>query len=194
MIWRLQTFKKLIKEAYNGVGLTIAKKGTEYIISKDWHWKMSFDETAFQKEYKAAVIECVGELPEAGEIIRAYKGEPNQYELDGVCEWITDEIPAHMSDGEMTMVDVRGYRVVRGSKRLYMVNQMYLSMDREGYVEQVGEIQLSALQLDEGEKNGCFTTNLSTFKFKLRTNMSALDEDILETLMAVDWEREDDEV
>lgn len=72
MLLNLRIFKKLVKEAYNGGGLIVGREGEEYILC-DGSWIIRIKEEAFEKEYKAAVIEHVGDLPRDGELVRKSK-------------------------------------------------------------------------------------------------------------------------
>lgn len=72
MLFNLRIFKKLVKEAYNGGGLIVGKKEEEYILCGGI-WMVRIKEEAFDKEYKAAVIEHIGDLPQDGELIRKSK-------------------------------------------------------------------------------------------------------------------------
>ncbi len=190
MIWRLQNFKKMLKEAYKGAGLIVAKRGTEYVLAKEWSWAMTFNEFIFEKEYKAAVIELAGDLPEAGEILKAMKDEPVQHELP-VSKWIMDGLPEKTCESDITQVAIRGYRVVRGGQHLHMVNESHISaIDKEGEENEKGEIGASGLMLDEARHIGCFYTNLSTFKFRIDADVRDLDQELLINLENADWEIE----
>lgn len=73
MLFNLRIFKKLVKEAYKGGGLIVGREGEEYIFCGG-NWAMRIKEEAFEKEYKAAVIEHIGDLPKDGELVRKSKG------------------------------------------------------------------------------------------------------------------------
>lgn len=73
-------FKKLIKEAYNSVGLTVGKEDKEYII-EGGYWVIRTDETVIPNKEKAAIMELAGELPEDGQIYKTLKDAPLQYEF-----------------------------------------------------------------------------------------------------------------
>lgn len=72
MIFNLRIFKKLIKEAYKGTGLIVRREGEEYLLCGG-HWAIRIEQGAFAKEYKAAVIEYIGDLPKTGKTIKASK-------------------------------------------------------------------------------------------------------------------------
>lgn len=192
MIWELKTFKKMVKEAYKGSGLVVAKRGEEYIMARKRVWRMVFHESIFQKEYKAAVIEVLGDLPEAGEILLAVKGEPVQHELEVEC-WLTDERPAKTFKGIIVPIAVHGYQIVEGPQHMYTVDPMLLSAGGNE-VKEAGEIPVSDFNIDEETRTGYFWTNLSEYSFKLHRGQKAVDKEIIRNLEAIDWEVEDDEV
>lgn len=77
MLFNLRIFKKLVKEAYNRGGLIVGREGEEYILCGGI-WAMRIKEEAFEKEYKAAVIEHIGDLPRDGELIRKSKAQDDR--------------------------------------------------------------------------------------------------------------------
>ncbi len=90
MFFKLSVFKKLLKEAYKGIGLTVNRTAEpdidggirEGIYLQGGYWAMWIDLKAMPKEAKAAVIELCGELPELGEPFTAQKKKENQYEIE----------------------------------------------------------------------------------------------------------------
>lgn len=123
MIFNLKVFRKLIKEAYNGIGLAVGKDGTEYFL-EGGTWVMRIKEKAFAKEYKGAVIELVGDLPEAGEVLRATKDNV-QYELPFNSVWRMEsidqaKIPVYQTN---TYLEHKGTmcRVMQGQNNRCMV-------------------------------------------------------------------------
>lgn len=87
MFLKQQVFKRLLKEAYKGPGLTVGRQQDEdtkrpgYYLSGDY-WIIWLDAEEIPKEAKAAIIELAGDLPAPGEVFRAYKGGGNQYEIE----------------------------------------------------------------------------------------------------------------
>ena len=86
MFLKKTEFKKLIKDTYKTVGLTVGailapedKKMYEFMGS---YWKLFVLDEYFPKEAKAAVMELCGELPEIGECFTARNKVPLQYEMD----------------------------------------------------------------------------------------------------------------
>lgn len=74
-----QGFKKLINEAYKGIGLSIGNDGEGYYISGGY-WVIWIMHGWIPKKELASIIELTGEMPEPGEGFKATK-EGNQYEL-----------------------------------------------------------------------------------------------------------------
>ena len=90
MFFKKAVFKRLLKSAYKGVGLTVGreKKANEdgeivrdgYYIAGGY-WVIWVDIQYITKEAKAAIIELCGELPEPGEAFTAHKEGGNQYKM-----------------------------------------------------------------------------------------------------------------
>lgn len=80
MFLKPSIFKRMIKEAYNAAGLTVANDG-DGIILADNCWIIWMKSVNIPKKLKAAVIELTGDLPEAGEVFKAQKGIGNQSEI-----------------------------------------------------------------------------------------------------------------
>lgn len=74
-----QGFKKLINEAYKGVGLRIGNDREGYYISGGY-WIIWVMHGWIPKKELASIIELTGEMPELGQGFKATK-EGNQYEL-----------------------------------------------------------------------------------------------------------------
>lgn len=87
MFLKQSIFKRLLKEAYKGPGLTVGRQRDEdaarpgYYLSGGY-WVIWLDVEAITKEAKAAIIELAGDLPEPGEVFRALKDAGNQYEIE----------------------------------------------------------------------------------------------------------------
>lgn len=74
-----QGFKKLINEAYKGIGLRVGNNGEGYFIAGGY-WVIWIKNGCIPKKGLASIIELTGELPEPGEAFKATK-EGNQYEV-----------------------------------------------------------------------------------------------------------------
>lgn len=74
-----QGFKKLINEAYKGVGLNVGNDGEGYYISGGY-WVIWIMHGWIPKKELASIIELTGEMPEPEEGFKATKAG-NQYEI-----------------------------------------------------------------------------------------------------------------
>ena len=88
MFVRLRDFKKLIKEAYTGAGLHVARKGDKLIFGGSY-WAIATTKESLDKKALAAVIELTGEIPEEGGAFKATK-DGNQYEIGEVHQGLID--------------------------------------------------------------------------------------------------------
>lgn len=73
-------FKKMIKSAFNGGGLTVGLVYDGLVLSNGY-WVAYTEIGSVPNWVKAAVMEYTGEIPKAGTIFRAAKNEPIQYEI-----------------------------------------------------------------------------------------------------------------
>lgn len=65
MFVRLRDFKRLIKEAYTGAGLYVARRGNQLLFGGSY-WAIATIKESLDKKALAAVIELTGEMPEDG--------------------------------------------------------------------------------------------------------------------------------
>lgn len=79
MFIHLRDFKRLLKQACTGVGLCVARRGDDVLLSGS-DWVIATEKGSMDKKQLAAVIELTGELPGNGEAFKATK-EGNQYEI-----------------------------------------------------------------------------------------------------------------
>lgn len=82
MFIHLRDFKRLLKQACTGVGLRVARRGDDVLLSGS-DWVIATEKGSMDKKQLAAVIELTGELPGKGEAFEATK-EGNQYEISEV--------------------------------------------------------------------------------------------------------------
>lgn len=82
MFIHLRDFKRLLKQACTGVGLRVARRGDDVLLSGS-DWVIATEKGSMDKKQLAAVIELTGELPGKGEAFKATK-EGNQYEISEV--------------------------------------------------------------------------------------------------------------
>lgn len=81
MFLRMSSFKTLIKNAWQGAGLTVGNDG-EGIYLMGSYWTIWLERSGMTKKAKAAIVELAGELPGAGEVFKCWKDRDNQYELE----------------------------------------------------------------------------------------------------------------
>ena len=81
MIFNNTVLKKMMKSAYKGAGLLVASDGANIIIGGTY-WRVSIQEDYFPKKAKAALVELIGQLPQAGESYRC-TSSGNQMEMPG---------------------------------------------------------------------------------------------------------------
>lgn len=82
MFIHLRDLKRLLKQACTGVGLCVARRGDDVLLSGS-DWVIATEKGSMDKKQLAAVIELTGELPGKGEAFKATK-EGNQYEISEV--------------------------------------------------------------------------------------------------------------
>lgn len=82
MFIHLRDFKRLLKQACTGVGLRVARRGDDVLLSGS-DWVIATEKGSMDKKQLVAVIELTGELPGKGEAFKATK-EGNQYEISEV--------------------------------------------------------------------------------------------------------------
>lgn len=100
MFYKLNVAKRLMKRAYKGAGLIVGvtEQGWFYVAGT-W-WCICQDINLTPKEFKAAVIELVGDLPEPGSNFRAYKDGGNQYMIDQSHQFLLPRVFAEIDDGD----------------------------------------------------------------------------------------------
>ena len=72
MFIHLKDFKRLLKEAYTGVGLCVARRWDDVLFGGSG-WVIATEKESMDKKQLAAVIELTGELPGNGEAFKATK-------------------------------------------------------------------------------------------------------------------------
>lgn len=79
-------FKRMIKKAWSGAGLTVGRDGEELFLEGGF-WIIRMKAKEIPNKEKAAIIELTGELPGEGEAFKAMKGVGNQYEMKFSDAW-----------------------------------------------------------------------------------------------------------
>lgn len=112
MFIKTSIFKRILKDAWKGAGLTVGKKEEMYFI-QGAYWILFVYEKDFTSKNKAAVIELVGDLPEEGEVYRAYEKGEKQYELKVRDEWEYKKWLSARDRYEDTEIKYRGMAVLQ---------------------------------------------------------------------------------
>lgn len=82
MFYKLPAIKGLMKKAYNGGGLVVGLTETGWLYTAGGYWCICQDIENTPKEFKAAVVELAGDIPEPGSCFRAFKDGGNQFMFD----------------------------------------------------------------------------------------------------------------
>lgn len=104
MFIHLKDFKRLLKGAYTGVGLCVARRGDDVLFGGSG-WVIATEKESMDKKELAAVIELTGELPGNGEAFKATK-EENQYEIGGVHWDMIDRTEDREEEEKLTVTEV----------------------------------------------------------------------------------------
>lgn len=104
MFIHLKDFKRMLKQAYTGVGLCVARRGDDLLFSGS-NWAIATEKESMDKKQLAAVIELTGELPGDGEAFKATK-EENQYEIGEVHWDMIDRTEDREKEEKLTVTQV----------------------------------------------------------------------------------------
>lgn len=104
MFIHLKDFKRLLKGAYTGVGLCVARRGDDVLFGGSG-WVIATEKESMDKKQLATVIELTGELPGNGEAFKATK-EENQYEIGGVHWDMIDRTEDREEEEKLTVTEV----------------------------------------------------------------------------------------
>jgi len=85
MFIKQSNFKKLLKSAYDGAGLTVGRDEDGILLSGGY-WIIWLDESAMSKKAIASIIELTRDLPAKGEVFISTDGG-NQYEIPEIDRW-----------------------------------------------------------------------------------------------------------
>lgn len=126
MILDITTFKKMVKAAADGHGLTIVNTGRE-IHFLGGYWIINIDRDRLHNKALAAVIELCGELPKEGEAFTVNKFGDKQMEMDlghtGVGK-IVNGRPM-----KMTRVIVDGYRAFQDDEgTITLIREIFVNL------------------------------------------------------------------
>ena len=104
MFIHLKDFKRMLKQAYTGVGLCVARRGDDLLFSGSG-WAIATEKGSMDKKQLAAVIELTGELPGDGEALKTTK-EENQYEIGEVHWDMIDRTENREEEEKLTVTQV----------------------------------------------------------------------------------------
>lgn len=160
-----QGFKKLINEAYKGVGLNVGNDGEGYYISGGY-WVISIMHGWIPKKELASIIELTGEMPEPGEGFKATKAG-NQYELPWHEAYAAMthamECEEHMEVTPMTLKYKNGQqaRILQNpvNKTIVLIDERFIDIIDNTVVEyDKGEFQTEGPMIS-GKMQGVFWRN-----------------------------------
>lgn len=160
-----QGFKRLINEAYKGIGLRIGNDGAGYCITGGY-WAIWIRHGEIPKKELAAIIELTGELPEKGEGFKATK-DGNQYEFQwsDICDTMknAEECDDKMEITPLTLKYITGEqaRILQHKVNgiIVLINEKFLDMiDNTAVKYQEGETQSEGPYI-HGKYPGVFWKN-----------------------------------
>ncbi len=148
-------FKRMVKNAFNTCGLAIGKEESG-IFLEGGHWVIWIQDGCIPNKEKAALIELVGELPEQGEVFRAYKGSGNQYEINWNDAWkINENMELANQEFEVTdiTIDTSKFRnrilQNKETNKIVTINEMYSdlidyeAMDQDKETKPIGPVTVN---------------------------------------------------
>ena len=147
MFFKLSVFKKLLKDAYKGSGLTVNRTAVpdeyggvrEGIYLQGRHWAMWIDLEAMPKEAKAAVVELCGELPELEKPFTAQENEINQYEIERM-EYMN---LLERARSAKTKFKVSGMMIKKGASAVRL-----MQLPETGRIAMIAEIFMDLIDID----------------------------------------------
>lgn len=134
MIFNKSVFKKMLKTAYKGRGLLVAKQEERFILAGGY-WVITIDEDYFPNSAKAALVELTGRLPEHGDCFRSTSGG-NQIEMMpqyALIDELREDLVKKTKPFEITKVLAEGImsglvRYVKRGNVVVPINEMALSL------------------------------------------------------------------
>lgn len=114
------------------------------------YWVLQMQEKHIPNKLKAAIIELTGDLPGGGEIFRAKKGEPNQYELQYYEDYNVSSM-AEAASMELTVTRSGYYDAARSLRLLQNRTNGHLFLIGE---ELIQLISVEGLEETEGKPVG----------------------------------------
>lgn len=164
MFYRIPTIKKRIKEAYKAASLLVGLTQEGWLYVGGTAWLIVQDIKNTPKEFKAAIIELAGELPEPGEVYRAGK-DGNQMEMEHLDLYLLPRkhqaINETGEDYDMTNVifrwgdkDIRFLKSISGKNAAIVSDALAGVPDPEAIDQGKGETEITGPTRPMGES--CF--------------------------------------
>lgn len=146
MFLKSSGFKKLINEAYKGVGLSVGNDGNGYYIHGGY-WVIWIRKGCILKKGLASIIELTGELPEPGTGFKATKAG-NQYEMQWREEFSAWE-NANTCDEEVEITPLTlKYASGQQARILQKVKDGQIILVNERFIEMVDNTEV---EYEDGE-------------------------------------------
>lgn len=151
MFLKLADLKRLMKEAYKGIGLTVGalESDDEGIFIGGNNWAVWMLNDVIHKKALAAVMELTGEIPKPGEVFRATKAG-NQYEISDNDWWkLSDAF--EMADVQYKVTDIvfnpkykelRMLQKVADLSKVFIENRFPAMVDPEEMDQLYGETKI----------------------------------------------------
>lgn len=194
MMIRLNVFKRLIKQAWKKERLIVGADYEEYFIECGY-FVIRINKQYMPKGHKAALIELMGDLPEAGEIFKVGKDKEPVTEFKDI--WLLEDIDIAERDAWETNVYVshKGtmLRMLQsGDKNMFItadfVNMIDREVDREVETDVVGPC---LVETGDSRRFARVYYKNNICKYMALTRMGTLsreEEDILNTLSVLELE------
>ena len=144
MFLKTNLLKRLMKQAYAGGGLVVARRG-DWIYLSGSYWEVEVRKRYIPKKTMGDLISLIGELPEDGERFRAEKGG-NQMEIEMPIGISTDFFDPEnfLAVTDLILLDENGaeQRILQDADTgsLYLINNLFVDMvDNKCVEEERGE-------------------------------------------------------
>lgn len=131
MFITIKAFKALIKQAYQGAGLTVGRR-EERLLFCGGFWGIEIDRVALPNKALAAVIELTGEIPVDGELFKATKEGGLQYEIPETYWNVTQQAAGASVDYTVTNIMLKDsgktYHVLQSdANKTQLINELFIA-------------------------------------------------------------------
>lgn len=160
-------FKKLIKEAWAGGGLTVGCNGKTLFV-EGGYWVINMKMRYVPNNLKASLVELVGELPAAGEVFESHKGEENQQVMEFTKEWdLEDNLPEDSRAGWPTVITMNTNKnssypsrlVQTIDRRITLISDIFIDLVDNKYIDEDGGEDYN-IEMMVSEKGVYWTNNM----------------------------------